>query len=162
MCNININKSRNGSLQPRTKCTPSYRKQSIMRYKQKRDQRNFEKRIKYNCRKTLADSRPRVRGRFARKEEEVRYNLNDHAKNSLWTWLVISPGKSIVSFVRIFYFCMCMRVSVLFSSQKPGLGLDLYIPSLTVPHSSCVPVNYSVPLIPLCFQAGIPSGNRQS
>ena len=39
------------------------------RYRQKRHERNFNKRIKYMCRKTLADSRPRVRGRFARNDD---------------------------------------------------------------------------------------------
>jgi hypothetical protein len=42
------------------------RKLRITRYQQKRTQRNFNKKIKYACRKTLADSRPRVRGRFAK------------------------------------------------------------------------------------------------
>ncbi|XP_010255274.1 PREDICTED: uncharacterized protein LOC104596005 [Nelumbo nucifera] len=45
------------------------RKQRILRYRSKRTQRNFNKTIKYACRKTLADSRPRVRGRFARNDE---------------------------------------------------------------------------------------------
>jgi hypothetical protein len=46
------------------------RNQKILRYRQKRHERNFTKRIKYQCRKTLADSRPRVRGRFARNNDE--------------------------------------------------------------------------------------------
>lgn len=45
------------------------RKQRIHRYRKKRSERNFNKKIKYACRKTLADSRPRVRGRFARNED---------------------------------------------------------------------------------------------
>lgn len=40
-----------------------------LRYRQKRHERNFTKRIKYMCRKTLADTRPRVRGRFARNND---------------------------------------------------------------------------------------------
>ncbi|KAF2603119.1 hypothetical protein F2Q70_00025188 [Brassica cretica] len=35
----------------------------------KRNERNFSKKIKYACRKTLADSRARVRGRFAKNNE---------------------------------------------------------------------------------------------
>lgn len=42
------------------------RKVRLDRYRQKRNERNFSKKIKYACRKTLADSRPRIRGRFAR------------------------------------------------------------------------------------------------
>ncbi|XP_066360736.1 GATA transcription factor 25-like [Miscanthus floridulus] len=45
------------------------RKQKIERYRTKRNQRNFHKKITYACRKTLADSRPRVQGRFARNAE---------------------------------------------------------------------------------------------
>ncbi|THU69201.1 hypothetical protein C4D60_Mb08t11910 [Musa balbisiana] len=45
------------------------RKEKIHRYMKKRNERNFSKKIKYACRKTLADSRPRVRGRFARNDE---------------------------------------------------------------------------------------------
>ncbi|XP_068644908.1 protein VERNALIZATION 2-like [Aristolochia californica] len=45
------------------------RKERIERYRSKRNQRNFNKKIKYACRKTLADSRPRVRGRFTRNDE---------------------------------------------------------------------------------------------
>ncbi|KAJ4956830.1 hypothetical protein NE237_013613 [Protea cynaroides] len=49
--------------------SPEERKLRIHRYRSKRTQRNFNKTIKYACRKTLADSRPRVRGRFARNED---------------------------------------------------------------------------------------------
>ncbi|XP_047095998.1 uncharacterized protein LOC124708368 isoform X3 [Lolium rigidum] len=45
------------------------RKEKIHRYIKKRNERNFSKKIKYACRKTLADSRPRVRGRFAKNDE---------------------------------------------------------------------------------------------
>ncbi|XP_065039449.1 uncharacterized protein LOC135673972 [Musa acuminata AAA Group] len=45
------------------------RKEKIDRYMKKRAERNFSKKIKYACRKTLADSRPRVRGRFAKNDE---------------------------------------------------------------------------------------------
>ncbi|KAK9277117.1 hypothetical protein L1049_006656 [Liquidambar formosana] len=45
------------------------RKERIHKYRAKRTQRNFNKTIKYACRKTLADNRPRIRGRFARNDE---------------------------------------------------------------------------------------------
>ncbi|KAM7491425.1 hypothetical protein LguiA_034346 [Lonicera macranthoides] len=45
------------------------RKERIHRYRAKRNHRNFNKTIKYACRKTLADNRPRIRGRFARNDE---------------------------------------------------------------------------------------------
>ncbi|KFK31055.1 hypothetical protein AALP_AA6G062400 [Arabis alpina] len=51
------------------KLSPEQRKEKIHRYMKKRNERNFNKKIKYACRKTLADSRPRVRGRFAKNDE---------------------------------------------------------------------------------------------
>lgn len=51
------------------KLTPQERLQKILRYRAKRQMRNFNRTIKYQCRKSLADTRPRVRGRFARDNE---------------------------------------------------------------------------------------------
>lgn len=51
------------------KLTPEERLQKILRYRAKRQLRNFNRTIKYQCRKSLADTRPRVRGRFARDNE---------------------------------------------------------------------------------------------
>ncbi|CAN4091063.1 unnamed protein product [Withania somnifera] len=51
------------------RCSVEARREKIHRYMKKRNERNFSKKIKYACRKTLADSRPRVRGRFARNDE---------------------------------------------------------------------------------------------
>ncbi|XP_057470519.1 uncharacterized protein LOC130759418 isoform X1 [Actinidia eriantha] len=53
------------------KLSAEERKEKIHRYMKKRSERNFSKKIKYACRKTLADSRPRVRGRFAKNDELV-------------------------------------------------------------------------------------------
>uniref|UniRef100_A0ACD5XJL7 Uncharacterized protein n=2 Tax=Avena sativa TaxID=4498 RepID=A0ACD5XJL7_AVESA len=41
------------------------RRERIERYRSKRHRRNFQKKITYACRKTLAEKRNRVRGRFA-------------------------------------------------------------------------------------------------
>ncbi|XP_042518387.1 two-component response regulator-like APRR7 [Macadamia integrifolia] len=57
------------------------RKEKIHRYMKKRNERNFSKKIKYACRKTLADSRPRVRGRFAKNDdfgEAARPSCSNH------------------------------------------------------------------------------------
>ncbi|XWS38334.1 hypothetical protein CRYUN_Cryun19dG0122400 [Craigia yunnanensis] len=50
---------------------PEERQERISKYRAKRNQRNFNKTIKYACRKTLADKRPRISGRFARYDETV-------------------------------------------------------------------------------------------
>ncbi|KVH91007.1 CCT domain-containing protein, partial [Cynara cardunculus var. scolymus] len=57
------------TLRVANKLSTQERKEKIHRYMKKRNERNFSKKIKYACRKTLADSRPRVRGRFAKNEE---------------------------------------------------------------------------------------------
>ncbi|KAL6640630.1 hypothetical protein ACP70R_021753 [Stipagrostis hirtigluma subsp. patula] len=46
------------------------RRERIEKYRSKRNHRNFQKKITYACRKTLADSRPRVKGRFARNDND--------------------------------------------------------------------------------------------
>ncbi|GMJ14970.1 CONSTANS, CO-like and TOC1 motif [Hibiscus trionum] len=50
-------------------CSTEDRREKLSRYRNKKTKRNFGRKIKYACRKALADSQPRVRGRFARSEE---------------------------------------------------------------------------------------------
>ncbi|KAL1206159.1 Zinc finger protein CONSTANS-LIKE 4 [Cardamine amara subsp. amara] len=66
---VEINGLEDPTLNKVGKLTVEQRKEKIHRYLKKRNERNFSKKIKYACRKTLADSRPRVRGRFARNDE---------------------------------------------------------------------------------------------
>ncbi|KAI8030306.1 Zinc finger protein CO3 [Camellia lanceoleosa] len=49
--------------------TTEDRWQKLSRYRNKKSKRNFGRKIKYACRKALADSQPRIRGRFAKTEE---------------------------------------------------------------------------------------------
>ncbi|KAJ7944949.1 zinc finger protein CONSTANS-like [Quillaja saponaria] len=65
------------------------RKERISKYRAKRTQRNFNKTIKYACRKTLADNRPRIRGRFARNDEngeipKAPCSTRDEDEDDLW------------------------------------------------------------------------------
>jgi CCT motif len=53
------------------------------RYRQKRNERVFTRRINYQCRKTLADSRPRVRGRFARSDDAKAVMPDEAPKHAL-------------------------------------------------------------------------------
>ncbi|XP_041012193.1 putative zinc finger protein CONSTANS-LIKE 11 [Juglans microcarpa x Juglans regia] len=50
-------------------CTTEERREKLSRYRNKKTKRNFGRKIKYACRKALADSQPRVRGRFAKTDE---------------------------------------------------------------------------------------------
>ncbi|XP_050224825.1 zinc finger protein CONSTANS-LIKE 1 isoform X2 [Mercurialis annua] len=52
-----------------TSCTSEDRWEKLSRYRNKKTKRNFGRKIKYACRKALADSQPRIRGRFAKTEE---------------------------------------------------------------------------------------------
>lgn len=51
--------------------TPAERRIRLERYREKRAQRNYNRRVKYDCRKMIADKRRRVQGRFVKREEEV-------------------------------------------------------------------------------------------
>ncbi|XP_075475818.1 uncharacterized protein LOC142512874 [Primulina tabacum] len=51
------------------KYSPDEKKERMERYRSKRNLRNFNKKIEYERRKTLADSHPRIRGRLARNDE---------------------------------------------------------------------------------------------
>jgi len=48
---------------------PDARKARIAKFHSKRKMRIWRKRIKYDCRKKLADSRPRIKGRFVKRSD---------------------------------------------------------------------------------------------
>uniref|UniRef100_A0A6T6L7F7 CCT domain-containing protein n=2 Tax=Rhodosorus marinus TaxID=101924 RepID=A0A6T6L7F7_9RHOD len=59
-------KLNNGSFSP----TMWSRDEALTRYRRKKNNRCFKKKIRYECRRKIASDRPRVGGRFARTEEE--------------------------------------------------------------------------------------------
>jgi len=50
--------------------TPGERAAIIARFQRKRGRRVWNKKIRYNCRKSLADRRLRVKGRFVKRSEQ--------------------------------------------------------------------------------------------
>lgn len=56
-------------VQSMSQMEPMAREARVMRYKEKRKNRNFEKTIRYASRKAYAETRPRVKGRFAKRTE---------------------------------------------------------------------------------------------
>ncbi|XP_022156746.1 uncharacterized protein LOC111023585 [Momordica charantia] len=78
--------------------SPEEKRERIERYKTKRNQRNFNKKIKYECRKTLADSRRRIRGRFARNEETEHKNFTTSPVES-WSYATGEDDGSWISFL---------------------------------------------------------------
>lgn len=73
--------------------TPEERLQRVLRYRNKRNMRNFNREIKYLCRKTLADSRPRVGGRFARNDDPQSV-LPHQTKKALRVKIAAAPNTS--------------------------------------------------------------------
>lgn len=52
------------------------RKRKLERYRWKRERRRFTRKVAYECRKTVADRRLRVKGRFVTKQQELRLRTN--------------------------------------------------------------------------------------
>ncbi|CAN1253954.1 Zinc finger protein CONSTANS-LIKE 3 [Linum perenne] len=75
------------------------KKERISKYRAKRSQRNFNKTIKYACRKTLADRRSRVGGRFARNVDGTHCEIPraessstlDEDHDDHYSWVNYSP-----------------------------------------------------------------------
>ncbi|KAF8647630.1 hypothetical protein HU200_065265 [Digitaria exilis] len=59
----------NGQLQKAPEDPSVEREAQLMRYKEKRKRRCYEKQIRYASRKAYAEMRPRVKGRFAKVPE---------------------------------------------------------------------------------------------
>ena len=52
-----------------TQLTPMDREARVLRYREKKKTRKFEKTIRYASRKAYAETRPRIKGRFAKRTD---------------------------------------------------------------------------------------------
>lgn len=63
---------------PENPMSSTSRSDAVLRYKEKKKTRQFEKRVRYVSRKARADSRRRVKGRFVKAGDAYDYDpLND-------------------------------------------------------------------------------------
>ena len=57
------------TLQMPTQFSPMDREARVLRYREKRKARKFNKTIRYESRKAYAETRPRIKGRFAKRSD---------------------------------------------------------------------------------------------
>lgn len=69
----------------RAAITTANRRSAILRFRQKREQRSFDKKVRYVSRKRLAEARPRVRGQFVKAEVAAAYFAEQAAKEGAET-----------------------------------------------------------------------------
>lgn len=84
--------------------TRAERRAKIERFKEKKNRRNFDKKILYACRKSFADSRPRIGGRFVARQDKRPSNntystgpLNDTLLQNLLALLPLQGNQRGVS-----------------------------------------------------------------
>lgn len=68
-----------GSGEAGRECCTANRKAAIVKFREKRKARNFEKKVRYESRRRLAEARPRVRGQFVR-ADQVAAHLSEAAE----------------------------------------------------------------------------------
>lgn len=78
-------------IQMPTQLTPMEREARVLRYREKKKMRKFEKTIRYASRKAYAETRPRIKGRFAK-----RADVEVEVEKMFSTSLIAESGYGIV------------------------------------------------------------------
>ncbi|XP_010492435.1 PREDICTED: zinc finger protein CONSTANS-LIKE 1-like [Camelina sativa] len=76
---------------PAQMLSPMERQARVMRYREKKKMRKFEKTIRYASRKAYAEKRPRIKGRFAKRKE-----VDAEADQAFSTTITFDTGYGIV------------------------------------------------------------------
>lgn len=76
---------------PAVQITAADREARVMRYREKRKNRRFEKTIRYASRKAYAETRPRIKGRFA-KRSDLNMNVNLIAEDECYDGYGVVPS----------------------------------------------------------------------
>ncbi|ESQ41564.1 hypothetical protein EUTSA_v10013895mg [Eutrema salsugineum] len=76
---------------PTQMLSPMDREARVMRYREKKKMRKFEKTIRYASRKAYAETRPRIKGRFAKRKE-----VDAEADKAFSTMIMFDTGYGIV------------------------------------------------------------------
>ena len=73
--------------------SPGEREARVMRYREKKKTRKFEKRVRYASRKAYAETRPRIKGRFVKREE---VDAEAEADQGFPTMIMFNTGYGVV------------------------------------------------------------------
>ncbi|CAL9047714.1 zinc finger protein CONSTANS-LIKE 3 [Musa acuminata AAA Group] len=72
------------------------RKARVMRYREKRKSRRFEKTIRYASRKAYAETRPRIKGRFVKRSEIEALEVGHKHSSEMRVAFMVDPGYGVV------------------------------------------------------------------
>ncbi|KAF2565756.1 hypothetical protein F2Q70_00027854 [Brassica cretica] len=74
---------------PAVQLSPAEREARVLRYREKRKNRKFEKTIRYASRKAYAEVRPRIKGRFAKRTDS---RVNDGGDFGVYCGFGVVPS----------------------------------------------------------------------
>ncbi|GFY95322.1 CONSTANS-like 5 [Actinidia rufa] len=80
----------------KTQCQGKDREARVWRYREKRKNRKFEKTIRYASRKAYAETRPRIKGRFAKRSEIEPETMDRNFASGSYVFMVEAAGYGVV------------------------------------------------------------------